>query len=666
MKLLDSINGPKDIKNLNHSQLVQLAREIREELIEVVARTGGHLAPNLGVVELTLALHLVFNSPRDKIVWDVGHQTYVHKLLTGRRQHFSTLRQLGGLSGFPKRSESEHDIFGTGHSSTSISAGLGLALARDLNNEKYHIISVIGDGALTGGMAFEALNHAGHHGTNLIVVLNDNEMSIANNVGALSSYLSRLRTEPVYSRSKEEVEYLLRRVPRIGSRVLQVVDRFKDAVKYLMIPGILFEELGFTYLGPVDGHNLIAMQEILQNAKQVEGPVLVHIKTQKGKGYAPAEKNPDKFHGIGPFDISTGEVISISSNPTYTKIFGQTLVRQAEKDARIVAITAAMPSGTGLEDFAQRFPERFFDVGIAEQHAVTMAAGLACQGFRPVLAVYSTFLQRAYDQVLHDVCLQKLPVIFAVDRAGLVGEDGATHQGVFDISFLRHIPNITIISPKDENELQHCLESARQMEGPVAVRYPRGAGRGVDLDAELTPLEIGKAEVVREGNDLVIIAIGPMVYTAIEVAEYLGTEQGLSVAVINARFIKPLDEELILQYALQTQRVVTLEEHCLAGGFGSAVLEFIHRLDFNLIGKTSLKVLNIGLPDEFVEHGSPDHLREYYGLTLFGIVETINKNFYNMDKNNKLTGVQQSETTTRKVVNSFLRVVGASEKRNPN
>jgi 1-deoxy-D-xylulose-5-phosphate synthase len=627
LRLLDTINSPGDLKALNSNQLTQLADEIRRQLVETVSDTGGHLAPNLGVVELTLAIHRVFDSPQDQIVWDVGHQTYVHKLLTGRQSEFADLRQYHGLSGFPKRSESPHDHFGTGHSSTSISAALGLALARDLRQEKHYVLAVIGDGALTGGMAFEALNHAGHLRTNLIVILNDNEMSIVNNVGALSRYLSRLRTEPVYFRSKEEVESLLKRIPKIGSRVLYAVDRLKDAVKYLVLPGVLFEELGFTYLGPVDGHNLPGVRDILNNAKQLEGPVLIHLITKKGKGYGPAERNPDKFHGIGPFDIASGLSLKAKEAiPSYTEIFGQTLVQQAEEDERILAITAAMPGGTGLEEFARRFPKRFFDVGIAEQHAVTMAAGLACQGFKPVVAVYSTFLQRAYDQVLHDVCLQNLSVLIAIDRAGLVGEDGATHQGVYDISFLRHIPNLTIMAPKDENELRHCLETARGLSGPVAVRYPRGAGRGIPMESKLRSFPIGQAEVVREGQDLLIVALGTMVYTALEAAEQL-QDQGVSVAVINARFVKPLDEELILKYAGAIKRVVTLEEHCLAGGFGSAVLETLHRFKDAEKPLHSLEILNIGIPDEFVEHGSPARLRELYGLTSTQVVESIKTKF---------------------------------------
>lgn len=639
MRLLDSIDQPKDIKKLNLEELNRLAREIRQELIETVSKNGGHLAPNLGVVELTLALHLVFNSPRDKIIWDVGHQTYVHKLLTGRRDRFASLRQYQGLSGFPKRFESEHDIFETGHSSTSVSAALGLALARDLKKEDSSVIAVIGDGALTGGEAFEALNHAGQLQSNLIVVLNDNEMSIANNVGALSDYLVRLRTQPVYFKSKEEVEYLLRRIPRIGSKVLQAVDKVKDAVKYLILPGMIFEELGFTYLGPADGHNLAAVSNLLKNARQLTGPTLVHVVTKKGKGYPPAEKNPDRFHGIGPFEVTSGEVIRQSSIPTYTQVFGETLVRMAEENQKILAITAAMPSGTGLDQFAKRFPQRFFDVGIAEQHAATMAAGLAQGGFRPVVAVYSTFLQRAYDQVLHDISLQRLPVLLAVDRAGLVGEDGATHQGVFDVSFLRHIPNLTIMAPRDENELQHCLYTGLQINGPAVVRYPRGNGIGVEREKELRELPVGKAEVLREGSDLFIIGVGPMVYLCLKAVDIL-KKDGIEAGVIDLRFIKPLDVELVHEKAKKAGKVAVVEEHALAGGAGSAILEMLHSQTekTNLVHRSVPDVLCLGLPDEFVEHGTPDKLREIYGLTPQGIAESIKKRWYG-GKKEKLTRI---------------------------
>ena len=626
MRLLDSIERPADLKRLTTEELYRLAEEIRKELVNTVAVTGGHLAPNLGVVELTLALHLVFDSPRDKIIWDVGHQTYVHKLVTGRRKRFASLRQYRGLSGFPKLCESEHDVFETGHSSTSVSAALGIALARDLNRENYQVLAVIGDGALTGGMAFEALNHAGHLQTKLIVVLNDNEMSIASNVGALSEYLMRLRTQPAYFRSKEEMEYLLRRIPRIGSRLLQAVDRVKDAVKYLILPGMLFEELGFTYLGPVDGHNLLAVRNLLQHARQVEGPTLVHVVTKKGKGYPPAERNPDQFHGTGPFEVATGEPARTSSIPTFTQVFGDTLVRLAQRNPKIVAITAAMPSGTGLERFARSFPERFFDVGIAEQHAATLAAGLARGGFRPVLAIYSTFLQRAYDQVLHDICRQNLPVTIAIDRAGLVGEDGATHQGIYDISFLRHIPNLTIAAPRDENELQHCLYTALETEGPVAVRYPRGGGTGREMDSVMRCLPAGRGEILREGSDLLMLGVGPIVYRCLEAAEML-QKLGVSAAVADLRFVKPLDRELIAEQASKTGRVVVVEEHVRAGGVGSAVLEMLSECEMEQgpgrrPGRRP-EVLVLGLPDEFIEHGSQERLREVYGLNAAGIAERV-------------------------------------------
>ncbi|NPV26224.1 MAG: 1-deoxy-D-xylulose-5-phosphate synthase [Firmicutes bacterium] len=616
-QLLERINSPADLKRLSLGELNQLAKEIRTVLIETVAKNGGHLAPNLGVVELTLALHLVFDSPRDRLIWDVGHQSYIHKLLTGRRETFSTLRQYQGLSGFPKQRESEHDVFETGHSSTSISAAVGMALARDLKREKHHVVAIIGDGALTGGMAFEALNYAGHLHTNLIVVLNDNEMSIASNVGALSSYLTKMRTDPMYFKGKEEVESLLRRIPAIGPTMVKLAEKLKDTLKYLVVPGMIFEELGFTYLGPIDGHNLASMKSVLQNAKATSGPVLIHVLTKKGKGYPPAETNPDKFHGIGPFDVGTGQSIKKNAPPTYTQVFGETLIRLARDDERLLAVTAAMPDGTGLNGFARQFPQRFFDVGIAEQHAVTMSAGLARDGFRPVVAIYSTFLQRAYDQVLHDVCLQKLPVVFAIDRAGLVGEDGATHQGLFDLAYLRHIPNMVVMAPKDENELQHMLKTAVGYDGPIAIRYPRGTGVGVQLEEKLRNLPIGQAELLCDGTDITILAVGPLVYTALEAANRL-REQGVKVAVVNVRFIKPLDEELILRLARQTKHLVTLEEHVLAGGFGSAVLELLARKQHS-----EVKVINLGIPDEFVEHGPIEVLRTQYGLTPEGIVATI-------------------------------------------
>ncbi|MGI6066696.1 MAG: 1-deoxy-D-xylulose-5-phosphate synthase [Bacillota bacterium] len=614
--VLDKINGVADLKKLSSKELKKLSQEIRKLLLEVVSKNGGHLAPSLGVVELTLALHLVFNTPEDKIIWDVGHQSYTHKILTGRKNEFHTLRQYKGISGFPKRNESISDSFNTGHSSTSISAAVGMSKARDLKGENYKVVAVIGDGALTGGMAFEALDHAGDLKTDLIVVLNDNEMSIAENVGAMAGYLSRMRTDPRYGKSKDEIEQLLNKIPKVGPKVLRTVERVKDSLKYLVVPGMLFEEMGFTYLGPIDGHNIGTMRLVLQNAKMLKGPVLVHVITQKGKGYKPAEENPDKFHGIGSFDLSTGEPIKKDTPPSYTQVFGTTLMDLAEKNEQIIAITAAMRGGTGLSQFAEKFPQRFFDVGIAEQHAVTFAAGLATQGFHPVVAIYSTFMQRAYDQTLHDVCMQNLPVTFAIDRAGLVGEDGETHQGVFDISFLRHIPNMIMMAPKDENELRHMLVTSLDYLGPSVLRYSRGAGIGVSLNEKPRPLPIGKGEVLREGNHLAIVAIGPMVYTALEAARQL-EKRGIHAAVINARFIKPLDRELLMGWVKRVRRIVTLEEHVLIGGFGSACLEALYT------GCPGMEIERIGLPDKFIEHGKSELLREKYDLTVQGVVKRV-------------------------------------------
>lgn len=615
-KYLKQISSPRDVRLFNWEELNELAREIRLEIIETVSTNGGHLAPNLGVVELTLALHRVFNSPEDKIIWDVGHQCYVHKLLTGRREQFHTLRQFGGISGFPRPSESEHDPFGAGHSSTSISAALGLAVARDLKGDKNSIVAVIGDGAMTGGMAFEALNHAGHLKKDLIVVLNDNEMSIAENVGAMSGYLSRLRTDPKYSRGKEEIEQILKKLP-IGPKILRLGERVKDSLKYLIVPGMIFEELGFIYLGPVDGHDIKAVVRALQQARSTRGPVLVHVLTKKGQGYRPAENNPDKFHGIGPFDVKTGEVNRGGGPPSFTEIFGRTAIKMAQHDDRVLAITAAMPAGTGLADFSRLYPDRFFDVGIAEQHAVTLAAGLASAGFRPIVAIYSTFLQRAYDQVLHDVCLQNLPVTFAIDRGGLVGEDGATHHGLFDFSYLRPVPNMIIMAPKDENELQHMLATALDHPGPSAVRYPRGSGVGCLLDEDLKPISVGRAEVLREGKDALILAVGNMVQTALQSASLL-EKRGCDTAVINARFVKPLDSSLIINYGLKTRKVFILEDHVIAGGFGSAVLEL-----FSERGLSDIMLYRFGIPDIFIEHGDPASLRLRCGLTPEILVKSI-------------------------------------------
>lgn len=614
-KILQTVNSPQDLRPLSITGLNKLAQEIRDEIISTVSRNGGHLAPNLGVVELTLALHSVFNSPEDKFVWDVGHQSYTHKLVTERRDTFHTIRQFGGLSGFPRPSESVYDAFGTGHSSTSISAALGLAQARDLNAERHHVIAVIGDGAMTGGMAFEALNHAGHLKKNLIVVLNDNEMSISPNVGGLASYFTRLRTDPMYSRGKDEVEQLLRKIPAIGTTVLKVVDRLKDSLKYLVVPGMFFEELGFFYYGPVDGHNLQNLIATFKQARDTQGPVLVHLITRKGKGYSPAENSSAKFHGIGPFNISNGKATKEKKPPSYTEVFGDALTKEAEENDKIVAITAAMTSGTGLTEFSHRYPNRFFDVGIAEQHAVTMAAGLAKGGCRPVVAIYSTFLQRAYDQILHDVCLQNLPVLFAIDRAGLVGDDGPTHHGLFDYSYLRGIPNMTIMAPKDENELRDMLRTALHHSGPCAVRYPRGSGTGVPLADEPAILPIGRAEILREGNDITFLAAGNCCSLALEAADVLASRE-IQCSVINARFIKPLDKECILKYTSGTGNIITVEENALHGGFGSAVLEMLSDH-----GRSNYRMQRVGIPDTFVEHGKPAQLRAKYGLTVESLVQ---------------------------------------------
>lgn len=611
-KILDSIGGPQDLRKLSEAQLVALAEEIRAEIVKTVSATGGHLAPNLGVVELTLALHTVFDSPRDKIIWDVGHQSYAHKLVTGRKNRFHTLRQLGGLSGFPKRKESPHDVWETGHSSTSVSAAYGFARARDLQGEDYAIVAVIGDGALTAGMAWEALNNIGHSRVRTIVVLNDNSMSISPNVGAVAAYLNRLRTEPTYSRVKDDIDRLLKKIPRIGSSVAKTLERVKDSVKYLVLPGMLFEELGFTYLGPVDGHNLAALQAVFRSARQVDGPVLVHVMTKKGKGYAPAERYPENFHGTGPFNPETGKPRKSPGPPDYSSVFGSYLCRIASQNPSVVAVTAAMTSGTGLSEFALSYPGRFFDVGIAEQHAVTFAAGMAMQGLKPVVAIYSTFLQRAFDQVLHDVCIQNLPVTFVLDRGGVVGADGETHQGVFDLAYLRIIPNMVVMAPKDENELGHMLRTAIDHSGPVAIRFPRGCGIGAGLADELTSLPLGKAELLRSGTDVALVAIGSMVHPALEAAEQLAA-RGVQAAVVNARFVKPLDGSLIGEIARRTGFVVTIEEGVLAGGFGSAVLEHLFARGIDA------RVRRLGLPDLFLEHGDPGYFLEKYGLTPDGI-----------------------------------------------
>jgi 1-deoxy-D-xylulose-5-phosphate synthase len=616
-KVLDRVNEPGDLKRLSFRELHQLADEIREELIQVVPQTGGHLASNLGAVELTVALHTVFSSPRDKIVWDVGHQAYVHKLLTGRKDRFHTIRQANGLSGFTKREESPHDPFGAGHAGTSISAALGIARARDLQSEDWDVVAVIGDGAMTCGIPFEAMNDAGHSYTRLIVVLNDNGMSIAPNVGALSRYLTRLRVDPRYHEAKGKAWRVLSR-SSLGQWIIGLLQRIKKSFRELLLPVNIWDEMGFVYIGPVDGHNLTDLIRTLRAARQVPGPVLVHVYTSKGRGYAPAECDPTKFHGVAPNGECKGTA------PSYSRVLGQTVVQMAEADPRIVAITAAMCDGTGLVEFSKRFPERFFDVGIAEEHAVIFAAGLATQGLKPIVAIYSTFLQRAYDAIVHDVALQNLPVIFALDRAGIVGDDGATHNGAFDLSYLRHIPNMVVMAPKDEQELQRMLWTATEIDGPVAIRYPRGTGVGVPLDTERVTLPVGGAEVLRKATNgtLVLLAIGTMVYPALQAAEVLAAE-GIEAAVVNARFVKPLDKSLLYGLARNFRRIVTVEENALSGGFGSAVLEFYERK----VLTAEHEFLRIGIPDTFVHHGTQQDVRAKLGLDAAGIVQTIRRRF---------------------------------------
>jgi 1-deoxy-D-xylulose-5-phosphate synthase len=613
-KLLDRIDGPADLKKLSRERLPALAEEIRELMIATVARTGGHLAASLGAVELAIALHYVFDSPTDKLVWDVGHQAYAHKLLTGRRERFGTLRQADGISGFPRRTESEHDAFDTGHGSTAIAAGLGMAKARDLAGGKNAVVAVVGDGAMSGGMSFEALNYAGHLGTPLIVVLNDNQMSISRNVGALAGYLSKLRLDPHYLRAKSDFEVMATRLP-LGESLIDAVSRFKAGVKQLLLPGMLFEELGFTYLGPIDGHSLPALIETMNHARALARPVLIHTLTQKGRGYVHAENDATKWHRTGAFDIETGEPLSVSSGLSYTHVFGRTMVSLAERDPRVVAITAAMKEGTGLREFAERFPSRFFDVGMAEQTAVTFAAGLAAEGMRPVAAIYSTFLQRSYDQIMHDVALPRLPVTLAVDRGGLVGEDGATHHGAFDLSFLRHVPGMVVMAPKDLSELAAMLATAIEADGPCAIRYPRGEGANPP-NGDFDTMPVGKGELLRQGRSVALIAVGTLVGPTLAAATSLAAE-GIDAAVISARFVKPLDRELICDVARDCGQVVTIEENSAAGGFGSAVGEMLREQGI------CLPMLSLGLPDEFVQHGRREALLESVGLSPEGIAARV-------------------------------------------
>jgi 1-deoxy-D-xylulose-5-phosphate synthase len=615
---LSEITHPNQLHGLSIKQLEAIAQEIRDKHLQTIAATGGHLGPGLGVVELTLALYQTLDLDRDKVVWDVGHQAYPHKLITGRYHQFHTLRQKDGIAGYLKRSESKFDHFGAGHASTSISAALGMAIARDLMGETYKCVAIIGDGALTGGMALEAINHAGHlPKTNLLVVLNDNEMSISPNVGAIPRYLNRLRLSPPVQFLRENIEGQIRNIPFVGEQISPEIERLKDNIKILTMVqnkvGAVFEELGFTYIGPIDGHNLKELMDTFRVAHSLKGPVMVHVATTKGKGYSYAEADRVAYHAQGSFNLETGKANGSAKPkpPSYSKVFGETLVKLAERDKRIVGITAAMATGTGLDKLQTKLPDQYIDVGIAEQHAVTLAAGLACQGMRPICAIYSTFLQRAFDQIVHDVCIQKLPVFFCLDRSGIVGADGPTHQGMYDIAYLRCIPNMVLMAPKDEAELQRMLVTGiNHQKGAIAMRYPRGNGMGVPLceDADLLPVEIGKGELLREGTDVLIVAYGSMVYPAMQTAELLG-EHGISAAVINARFAKPLDMELIAPLAAKIRRVVTLEEGCLMGGFGSAVLEEI--MDRGI----ACQVHRLGVPDVLVDHAAPEQSLQTLGLT---------------------------------------------------
>ncbi len=619
MVLLEKINSPADLKNISRDDLPQLAEEIRMAIVDVVSQTGGHLASSLGTVELTIAIHYVFDTPRDKVIWDVGHQAYAHKLLTGRREQFRTLRQFNGISGFTRRSESPYDAFTTGHSSTSISAGLGIACAKDLKDENAKVIAVIGDGSMTAGIALEGLNQTGdtHKDKNLIVILNDNEMSISRNVGALSSFLSRKFSGKKIQELRKELGDFLKSLPKFGDDIYQLAKKTEESVKTFVTPGMLFEAFNFTYFGPINGHKLNHLIDILNNIKHLKEPVLLHVSTQKGKGYPPAEKNPVYFHGCTQFEVATGNCLDQKSpNPSYTQVFGDTMVQLAKEDQEIIAVTAAMPEGTGLAQFSELFPERFFDVGIAEQHGVTFAAGLATENLKPVVAVYSTFLQRAYDQILHDVCLESLHVVFALDRGGIVGEDGSTHHGLFDLCYLRNLPNMVVMAPKDENELRRMLVTALKYDGPIAFRYPRGAGSGMILEKDIRPLPIGKAQILKEGEDVLILAIGRSVCEALDAHSEL-TQLGISATVVNCRFVKPLDVELICSLAKKIPRIITVEENVRQGGFGSAVLE-----EFNDSGITGFQLERIGIPDTFVEHGPQNLLRSKYGIDAEAIVET--------------------------------------------
>lgn len=615
--MLERIQKENDIKKLNPEELEILAEEIREFLISKISKTGGHVASNLGVVELTMAMHLVFDLPKDKIIWDVGHQSYTHKILTGRKEGFDSLRQFGGMSGFPKRSESDCDAFETGHSTTSISAGIGYVAAREMLGEDYSVISVIGDGSLTGGMAYEALNNAANLKKNFIIVLNDNEMSISRNVGGMSKYLGRLRTADIYTGLKKGVTNTLKQIPVVGDDMISKIRKTKSSIKQLVVPGMFFEDMGLTYLGPVDGHDLAMLRKSFREAKKIEGPVLLHVLTTKGKGYAPAEENPGKFHGVSAFDIATGDALSKKTKDTYTDVFGKVMCDEARKNPRLAAITAAMEDGTGLARFAKMYPEQFFDVGIAEEHAVTFAGGLAAGGVKPVFAVYSSFLQRGYDQLVHDIGMQNLPVVFAIDRAGLVGNDGETHQGVFDLSFLSTIPNMTVMSPKHKWELADMLRFAVEHNGPIAVRYPRGTAYD-GYPEHRAPIEFGKSEIISEGEEIAILSVGHMFEEAVKVSQNL-KDCLFTHSLINARFVKPIDEEMIDELVKTHKLLVTIEENVQTGGYGEHVLEYVSRKGYDV------KVLILALPDKYIEHGNIDVLRKETGIDSQSMTERIIK-----------------------------------------
>lgn len=615
-QLLDRIQSPKDLKKLKERDLSKLAKEMRKLIIDTVSKTGGHLSSNLGVVELTLALHYAFDAPRDKIIWDVGHQCYPHKILTGRQNVFGSLRQHNGMSGFPCRRESEYDVYDTGHASTALSAALGMSIARDKKKKDYNVVAVVGDGSLTGGIAWEALNQIGHLKEKLIIVLNYNEMSISHNVGAMSKYLSYIVSEQHYLKIKDLVKSILRIIPAVGKPMIKVGGAIEEAIKKTFFPGLVFEELGVKYVGPVSGHNIGSLIEVFNKAKSYKGPVLIHCVTQKGRGYAPAKKNPERFHSASPFNIETGEPLIKNQRPTFSQVFGKTVLKLGGKDEKVMAITAAMPDGTGLADFGNKFPGRFFDVGIAEQHAVEFAAGLGLSGYKPVVAIYSTFLQRAYDQLYHDICLMDIPVVFALDRAGIVPDDGPTHQGVNDIVYLRHLPHMIVMAPKDENELQHMIHSALSYSHPTAVRFPKGKGLGVRLDRKFKVIQPGESELLKEGEHL-LIALGSMVHPALAAAEKLEKE-GISLAVVNARFAKPLDEKIILRFARNSGAIITVEEGVTVGGFGSAVRELLDKKD-----RFDIRFKSIGIPLEIYPVGKVEHIKKKFMLDEEGLCQQI-------------------------------------------